>query len=110
MSIGGAISNCSASATINGNDYLGGLVGKHNISSISDCSASGTINGNNSLGGLVGEIFGSGVVRDSSASVTVSGSSIRNGSWASALVIGIIIITVDTPRATCLKGAKKRYG
>ena len=52
---GGGISNSSFSGTINGGDFLGGIAGT-TTGGIFSCSSFGEINGTNSLGGNVGLI------------------------------------------------------
>ena len=57
---GGAITNCYSTADVNGNDYVGGLVGYNTSdSTISDCYSTGDVTGDKRVGGLVGENVGS---------------------------------------------------
>ena len=66
-----AISNSSASGTVSGQQWIGGLVGQ-NRGTISDSSASVAVSGQQQIGGLVGRNH-SGAISDSSASGAVSG-------------------------------------
>ena len=50
----GDILNCNVSGTIEGNDYVGGLVGYHLAGTIDNCYVKGDIYGNSYLGGLIG--------------------------------------------------------
>ena len=66
-----AISNSSASGTVSGQQWIGGLVGQ-NRGTISDSSASVAVSGQQQIGGLVGRNH-SGAISASSASGAVSG-------------------------------------
>ena len=66
-----AISNSSASGTVSGQQWIGGLVGQ-NRGTISDSSASVAVSGQQQVGGLVGRNH-SGTISDSHASGAVSG-------------------------------------
>jgi len=46
--------NCYAEGTIEGNDFVGGLVGRHICGIISNCYATSGVSGNTIVGGLVG--------------------------------------------------------
>jgi hypothetical protein len=51
----GVISNCYATGKVNGNRYIGGLVGgNYGNGSISNCYSTGTVSGSSNIGGLVG--------------------------------------------------------
>ena len=52
-SVEGVIEGCSATGSVSGNNYVGGLVGL-NEGNISDSYATGSVSGNNYVGGLVG--------------------------------------------------------
>jgi hypothetical protein len=51
----GTITNCTSSAGVSGNEYVGGLVGNNSYSgTITSSYATSTVTGDNSIGGLVG--------------------------------------------------------
>ncbi len=50
----GTISNCYSTGTVNGQDYVGGLVGSAVDGTISNCYSTGTVTGQKDVGGLVG--------------------------------------------------------
>ncbi|MFH2123109.1 MAG: GLUG motif-containing protein [Pseudomonadota bacterium] len=70
--IGATIANCSASGTITGVTYVGGLVGD-NFGTITDSHAAISITGYNRLGGLVGFNETGGVISKSSSGGAVTG-------------------------------------
>ena len=76
---GGGVSNSSASGTVSGQQWIGGLVGQ-NRGTISDSSASVAVSGQQQIGGLVGRNH-SGAISASSASGAVSGQQ-----WVGGLV------------------------
>ncbi|MHC4559855.1 MAG: GLUG motif-containing protein [Planctomycetota bacterium] len=70
----GTISDCYASATVSGTEWLGGLCGKNQAGTISNCYATGSVTGGSYpsyLGGLCGS--NSGTVCNCHAIVNVSG-------------------------------------
>jgi len=70
----GSISNCYAIGSVSSGDYsyrLGGLVGMNNYGVISNCYATGSITGHDNLGGLVGSNWGT--IIDCYATGSVSG-------------------------------------
>jgi hypothetical protein len=54
---GNTITNCYAAGPSSGDDSVGGLIGFNNRSSVSGCYAAGNVSGNNNIGGLVGENY-----------------------------------------------------
>jgi hypothetical protein len=51
----GTITDCNSTATVSGNDSVGGLVGRNGWQSVvTQCSSTGTVSGGSSVGGLVG--------------------------------------------------------
>ena len=56
----GTIENCSVSGSVNGEVYVGGVVGKQTSSgSMTGCSSSATVKGTVNVGGVAGESWGS---------------------------------------------------
>ncbi|HBG27466.1 MAG: hypothetical protein A2Y10_02735 [Planctomycetes bacterium GWF2_41_51] len=71
---GGTIENCNTAGQVYGEYPAGCVVGYNYGGLITNCSATGTANGPSisTLGGLVGENSSTGIIRDSSASVSVT--------------------------------------
>ena len=57
--IWGTIENCSVSGSVNGEVYVGGVVGKQTSGSMTGCSSSATVKGTVNVGGVAGESWGS---------------------------------------------------
>ena len=55
----GTIENCSVSGSVNGEVYVGGVVGKQTSGSMTGCSSSATMKGTVNVGGVAGESWGS---------------------------------------------------
>ena len=55
----GTIENCSVSGSVNGEVYVGGVVGKQTSGSMTGCSSSATVKGAVNVGGVAGESWGS---------------------------------------------------
>lgn len=55
----GTIENCSVSGSVNGEVYVGGVVGKQTSGSMTGCSSSATVKGTVDVGGVAGESWGS---------------------------------------------------
>ena len=55
----GTIENCSVSGSVNGEVYVGGVVGKQTSGSMTGCSSSATVKGTVNVGGVAGESWGS---------------------------------------------------
>ena len=55
----GTIENCSVSGSVNGEVYVGGVVGKQTSGSMTGCSSSATVKGTVNGGGVAGESWGS---------------------------------------------------
>ena len=55
----GTIENCSVSGSVNGEVYVGGVVGKQMSGSMTGCSSSATVKGTVNVGGVAGESWGS---------------------------------------------------
>jgi len=68
--LGPTITDCYAIATVTGSSSVGGLAGANN-DTISDCYAAGTVTGSSSVGGLVGINFGN--ISNSSSTGSVAG-------------------------------------
>ena len=51
----GTIENCSVSGSVNGEVYVGGVVGKQTSGSMTGCSSSATVNGTVDVGGVAGQ-------------------------------------------------------
>ncbi len=68
----GTITNCNATGSVTGSDYIGGLVGR-NLGEITDCHATGEVGGDVYTGGLVG--WNEGTI----ANCTSTGSVVGNG-------------------------------
>ncbi|MDD4730110.1 MAG: GLUG motif-containing protein, partial [Dysgonamonadaceae bacterium] len=52
----GTITSCNVVGTVNGKDYVGGLVGRQSFGTITSSYTSGTVNGTDIVGGLVGSV------------------------------------------------------
>ncbi len=73
------INNCYSQVNANSNyNYVGGLVG-YNTGSINKCYSSGPVDGNSYLGGLIGSGNGNGTVSDSFWDTETSGQTVSNG-------------------------------
>jgi hypothetical protein len=73
----GAVTDCSASIVVRGNEgIIGGIVGI-NRGSIENCSADAVLSGNKGAGGIVG--FNSGMVKNCSVYTTISGGGMLGG-------------------------------
>ena len=55
----GTIENCSVAGSVNGEVYVGGVVGKQTSGSMTGCSSSATVKGTVNVGGVAGECWGS---------------------------------------------------
>ena len=55
----GTIENCSVSGSVNGEVYVGGVVGKQTSGSMTGCISSATVKGTVNVGGVAGESWGS---------------------------------------------------
>ena len=55
----GTIENSSVSGSVNGEVYVGGVVGKQTSGSMTGCSSSATVKGTVNVGGVAGESWGS---------------------------------------------------
>lgn len=55
----GTIENCLVSGSVNGEVYVGGVVGKQTSGSMTGCSSSATVKGTVNVGGVAGESWGS---------------------------------------------------
>ncbi len=53
-----SISGCQSSAKVNGNHYVGGLIGYADNVALSNCSNSGAVTGSRSVGGVLGYVYG----------------------------------------------------
>ncbi|MGL1900721.1 MAG: InlB B-repeat-containing protein [Fibrobacterales bacterium] len=102
MSIGGSISNCSSSGTVNGS-YAGGLVGVIQNTSISNSSAIVEVSGVTNVGGLIGYIEYEGSIINSYSRGEVTGTAVGTGglvgfneggtikmSYSTGKVIGVV--------------------
>ena len=77
LTTNGTISNSSSSATVNGNNFVGGLVGQSQTSSVvSYCSSTGTVTGTEYVGGLIGTNIASSSVDNSKTTSTVKGTKV----------------------------------
>ena len=74
------IDNAYADVTVNGNDNVGGLVGKINEGEIKKSYAIGTVSGNNNVGGLVGVKGTNATVTDSYYNTNTTNQSTSAGS------------------------------
>ena len=109
------ISNCKNHAIVNGEFYVGGVVGLYNGSnnySITSCANYGVVTGTgNSVGGIAGE-FGSGTIQNCANYCDITGADIvgnliGDGSICNlnnVLGTGNVIATSDTERAGLLVG------
>ena len=71
------ITNCYATGSVTGNNYVGGLVGYGYMATITNCYATASVTGNNYVGGLVGFGSGSSITNSyATGSVTGTGSSV----------------------------------
>ena len=68
----GTVSNCYAASTVSGVSWVGGLVGINHFGTVSNCYATGNVFGSGSVGGLVG-YNNYGTVSKCYATGTVSG-------------------------------------
>ncbi len=74
----GAISNAFATVSINGHNFVGGLVGSNSIwGTINNTYASGNVTGNGEVGGLVGDNWGT--ITNAYATGNVNGTGIKIG-------------------------------
>lgn len=77
---GSTVIDSHSSATVEGNDTVGGLVGENNNKEIRTSYFTGTVNGSQSVGGIAGSNFGSnGWVHDSYSTGTISGTEMVGG-------------------------------
>ncbi len=56
-SINSTIINCSSSASVEGDDSVGGLTGSLSASLITNCHSTGNVTGRRDIGGLIGRLF-----------------------------------------------------
>jgi len=76
----GSITECYATGSVTGGDYLtGGLVGSNNYCDINRSYATGNVGGGYWVGGLCGENYGACVIADCYATGSVTGSNSRIG-------------------------------
>lgn len=74
------IENCTSSGTVNGNWEVGGLVGSINMSTtIKQSFSNSSVNGNKNVGGLLGSNFGGSMIDECGSSGTVNGSTQTGG-------------------------------
>ena len=67
----GTIENCSVSGSVNGEVYVGGVVGKQTSGSMTGCSSSATVKGTVNVGGVAGESWGSMTACYATGNVTI---------------------------------------
>jgi hypothetical protein len=84
------VSNCYATGTVRGNQYIGGLIGYCSSCSVNECYSTGDVNGISRTGGLIGGFQSSTVVR-SYATGAVEGQNyvgglIGNSSWSPVVI------------------------
>jgi hypothetical protein len=80
VNFNGTISKCCASGSVTGDDYLGGLCGRSEFGTISDCYATGSVTGgvdSYCLGGLVG--FNNSTISNCQASASLTGERMLGG-------------------------------
>ena len=78
--VNSTIQNCYVTGNVNGNNYVGGLVGfNENNSIIQNCYVTGNVNGNNAVGGLVGYCFVASNVKNCYATGNVNGNNTVGG-------------------------------
>jgi hypothetical protein len=75
----GTVSNCYAAATVDGDRYIGGLVGRNQDGTVSNCYATGLVTGDIEIGGLMGVNWGT--LNNCYANVNVTGNA-----WLGGLV------------------------
>ena len=99
------ISGCSVvGGTVEGQEYVGGLVGLCQGGFIADCSSSASVSGTSRVGGLVGSraIFGSPDIKDCYAQGAVTGDNYVGGFIGNSSDAGIVncyssgLVTADT--------------
>jgi hypothetical protein len=73
---GGTVSNCYATGTVSGSNYLGGLVA-NNSGTVSQCHADIAITGGGYAGGLVSQ--NTGIIERSFAAGTITGTTVLGG-------------------------------
>ncbi len=76
---GGTISNCYATATVSGDNYVGGLCGRNSKADIKDSYAIASVSGTSRVGGLCGWNRIYGLLSDCHATGTVSGTGYIGG-------------------------------
>lgn len=69
----GKILNSSFTGTIQGTKIIGGIVGKSHEFSIENCKVSGKVSGESSVGGIVGELSKSSYISDNEVEAEVTG-------------------------------------
>ena len=74
----GTIENCSVSGSVNGEVYVGGVVGKQTSGSMTGCSSSATVKGTVDVGGVAGEKWGSMTACYATGNVTLEIDSPKN--------------------------------
>jgi hypothetical protein len=72
------IENCSSTAIITGNHWVGGLVG-HSGATVTGCYSTGSVVGNSCVGGLIGVNGGHGAMTSSYSTGSVSGTNAVGG-------------------------------
>jgi hypothetical protein len=73
------ISDCNASGSVSGYDYIGGLCGKNYHNSINNSYATGPVSGHDYLGGLCGYNYDNATIANSYASGFVTGNNYLGG-------------------------------
>ena len=77
----GIISNCYNKGEVNGNNYIGGVVGNNVGTPINNCYNTGNVNGNDYIGGITGcEVSSNGKVSNCYNIGKISGTTTRIGS------------------------------
>jgi len=69
---------CSASGSVQGNEYVGGLAGRNYEGVVQGCYSTGRVSGGFWIGGLIGESF-AGETYDSYWDIELSGLSVSAG-------------------------------
>jgi hypothetical protein len=84
----GTVSNCYSTGSVNGQDFVGGLVGGNGgtVGTVSNCYSTGSVNGQDFVGGLVG--FNGGTVSNCYSTGSVNGRGVVGGliGWNSGKV------------------------
>ena len=97
--VDGFVNSSSARGNVTGGTFVGGVAGDVNSGELENVSATATVEGDDAVGGLAGGVRGSGVVKRSTAQSTVNGGS-GVGGFVGTMSIRVATVADSTAEST----------